>query len=105
QVIGWDPARRQIRSWTFDADGAFGEGLWSRSGEDWLVRMTFTSSAGDVVSGTQVITPLGSGRVKVQTIGQEINGEPQPSREPVVAVRVSDQPSREPLEPARGVQR
>ncbi|HOA72202.1 MAG TPA: SgcJ/EcaC family oxidoreductase [Phycisphaerae bacterium] len=104
QIIGWDPVRRQIRSWTFDADGAFGEGLWSRSGQEWLVRMTFTTRAGDVVSGTQVITPMGD-RAKVQTIGLEMNGEPQPSREPVFMVCVTDRPTTRPAEHLQGVQR
>ena len=31
QIIGWDPARKQIRSWVFDSDGGFGEDIF---GED-----------------------------------------------------------------------
>ena len=32
QVIGWDPAAGTIRSWMFDSDGGFGEGIWSKKG-------------------------------------------------------------------------
>ena len=29
QIIGWDPRAQHIRSWMFDADGGFGDGVWS----------------------------------------------------------------------------
>src|SRR5262249_26170479 len=28
--IGWDAANKQIRSWTFETGGGFGDGLWKR---------------------------------------------------------------------------
>ena len=31
QVIGWDPAEKTIRSWVFDSDGGFYQGVWSRT--------------------------------------------------------------------------
>ncbi len=30
QIVGWDPAAKQIRSWVFDSDGGFGEGCGAR---------------------------------------------------------------------------
>ncbi len=38
QVIGWDPRSQEIRSWTFNSDGSFGDATWSKSGEDWLIK-------------------------------------------------------------------
>lgn len=38
EIIGWDPALRQIRSWVFTSDGRFAEGFWSRSGDTWEIR-------------------------------------------------------------------
>jgi uncharacterized protein (TIGR02246 family) len=32
QFVGWDPAAKQIRSWVFDSDGGFGEGVWKKHG-------------------------------------------------------------------------
>jgi hypothetical protein len=29
QRIGWDPKRRQYRSWNFNSDGSFSQGLWN----------------------------------------------------------------------------
>ena len=37
QVIGWDPAAKAIRSWTFDSDGGFAEAKWERKGDRWYV--------------------------------------------------------------------
>ena len=38
EIIGWDPERRQIRSWVFTSDGRFAEGFWNRAGDSWEVR-------------------------------------------------------------------
>jgi hypothetical protein len=40
QIIGWDPVEERIRSWTFDGEGGFAEGWWTREGERWLLRET-----------------------------------------------------------------
>jgi uncharacterized protein (TIGR02246 family) len=39
QRIGWDPAREQIRCWFFDSLGGFGEGEWTRDGNQWVVEI------------------------------------------------------------------
>ncbi len=38
QVIGWDPVEKTIRSWVFDSQGGFGQGTWSRKGNQWIVK-------------------------------------------------------------------
>ena len=38
EVIGWDPAKQQIRSWIFDSNGGFGESTWAYDGEHWLIK-------------------------------------------------------------------
>jgi uncharacterized protein (TIGR02246 family) len=38
QIIGWDPASKAIRSWTFDSNGTFAEATWERRGDRWFVR-------------------------------------------------------------------
>jgi uncharacterized protein (TIGR02246 family) len=89
QVIGWDPQLQQIRSWSFFSDGSFGEGLWSRSGEEWLVKGTHTLTDGRLASGTHVIQRDGDDVMHVQLIGREIDGEPLPSSEIVKVVRAA----------------
>jgi uncharacterized protein (TIGR02246 family) len=39
EIIGWDPERREIRSWAFSSEGRFAEGVWTRDGDTWTVRL------------------------------------------------------------------
>ncbi len=94
QIIGWDPIRQQLRSWTFDADGSFGEGMWSRNGDEWLIKATQTLADGRTASGTYILTPESNDAFAVQLVGREIEGELQPSTPSVMVrrVEVSDEP-------------
>lgn len=92
QVIGWDARTKQIRSWSFDSDGSFDEGTWSKHGNEWLARLTRTTADGDLASGTQVLKKIDNDKYTVQTIARELGGEPQPSTELVTVVRVNAQP-------------
>ena len=38
QRLGWDALNQQIHSWMFDSNGGFGEGLWSRDGDRWVIK-------------------------------------------------------------------
>ena len=38
QIIGWDPAEKTIRSWTFDSNGTFAEATWQQKGDRWFLR-------------------------------------------------------------------
>jgi uncharacterized protein (TIGR02246 family) len=90
QVIGWDPAQKQIRSWTFNSDGSFGEASWSKNGAEWIVRKVETLADGRMASGTQVITRLDDNTITVQTIAKEIDGAPEPTAESVTMKRVAE---------------
>ncbi len=87
QVIGWDPRAREIRSWAFDSDGSFGDGVWTQSSGKWLVQSTQTLADGAAASGTYVITQVDENTMTVQLIGHEVEGEPQPTSEAVTIVR------------------
>lgn len=52
--IGWDPLTRQLKSWTFDADSGYSEGLWIRIGDEWLVKSHGVNAAGEVTSSVNV---------------------------------------------------
>jgi uncharacterized protein (TIGR02246 family) len=58
QVIGYDAAAKQIRSWTFDLNGGFGEGTWTRDGKKWTIKSTATTAEGAKVTLTQVFTQV-----------------------------------------------
>ncbi|MCE9556735.1 MAG: SgcJ/EcaC family oxidoreductase [Planctomycetes bacterium] len=47
QIIGLDPQAGQVRSWSFDAAGGFGTGLWTATPQGWQIE-----SAGVLADGT-----------------------------------------------------
>lgn len=88
QIIGWDPILQQLRSWTFDADGSFGEGRWSRSGNDWIIKATQTLADGRTAAGTYIITPHSGDTFSVELVGREIDGQLQPGSPAVMVQRI-----------------
>ncbi|HEY5311044.1 MAG TPA: SgcJ/EcaC family oxidoreductase [Pirellulales bacterium] len=60
--IGWDPVAQQLRSWIFDSEGGFAEGLWTRQGSEWMVKSSGSTRDGRVNSATNVYRRLGSDR-------------------------------------------
>lgn len=93
QVIGWDPRSQGFRSWTFNSDGSFGDGVWTKSEDHWLVSSTQTLANGSAATGTYVLTPVDDNSMTVKLIGHEIDGEPQPATAAVTMVRATAQPA------------
>jgi len=87
QVIGWDPVAGQIRSWTFDSGGGFGEGRWMRDGNRWLVKTAFTLAGGERASAINVITYVDQDTFRWQSTNREIGGELLPNIPEVTVVR------------------
>ena len=54
QRIGWDPLARQIHSWMFAADGAHGEGFWTRDGDAWIARTASVMPDGSQMSALNI---------------------------------------------------
>jgi uncharacterized protein (TIGR02246 family) len=78
QIIGWDPAAGQIRSWVFDSEGGFGEGVWRRAGNQWIVETVSTLSDGSQGSATNVYTLVDDGTFLWKSVDRQVDGEPQP---------------------------
>lgn len=93
QRIGWDPQLKQLHSWTFDNSGGFSEGLWSRSGDQWIVKLTGVMGDGRVRSATNILTRLGPDHATFQSRDRVTGGEVLPDREPVPIVRKPPEPS------------
>jgi uncharacterized protein (TIGR02246 family) len=87
QVIGWDAARKQIRSWVFDSDGGFVEGVWKKSGDRWTVTSTATLSDGKTGSFTSISRPLDKNSFGWQKVNRIVDGEILPNIDEVVIVR------------------
>jgi hypothetical protein len=91
QVIGWDPAAGTIRSWMFDSDGGFGEGVWTRKGESWVVKFSQVLSDGRTATATNVYTLIDDNSYKWKSVGRTVDGELQPNIEEVKIVRQGTQ--------------
>lgn len=52
QRIGWDPAAGRIRSWLFDADGGFSEGLWTVVDDGVVIKSSSVNPDGSTASAT-----------------------------------------------------
>jgi uncharacterized protein (TIGR02246 family) len=87
QIIGWDPAAKQIRSWIFDSDGGFAEGKWTRKGDRWLIQQNGTLPNGSRSSAVNIITRVDDNSFTWQSVQREIDGDILPNVDEVLVVR------------------
>ena len=95
QRIGWDPLRKQLRSWTFDSEGGFFEGLWSRNGNQWIVVSQGVTATGEPASGTAVYTVVDEEMLTWEYRNLLVGNELRENNEPVVMVRRPPSPATE----------
>lgn len=79
QIIGWDAAAKQIRSWLFDSDGGFVLGSWKQRGDKWMVTSVATLAGGERGSFTSVFEPLDDGTFLWQKVNRVLDGELLPN--------------------------
>ncbi len=93
QRIGWDAATGKLRSWNFDSQGGFSEGVWAREGDVWNVATTGVLPDGKRTRGRRVLQRIDQNSVLLESVDFQIDGEPVPdlriklSRQPVDANR------------------
>lgn len=88
EVIGWDAAAGNLRSWVFDSEGGFGEGIWSQEGDRWFMKMTSTLPDGQRASAINVFTVKDGSTYTWESTNREVAGEVLPSIDKVEVVRV-----------------
>ena len=93
QRIGWDPRRKQFRSWVFDSEGGFSDGLWARDGDRWIVKTDGVLQDGRSVSATNVITRLGPDLIRWASISRILDGAVLADAEDVILARRPPEPS------------
>lgn len=87
QRIGWDPVRRQFRTWIFDSEGGFGEGYWTREGDQWVIKAEGVRQDGLHASATNIITRLGKDRASWKSVDRTIGGAAVPGIDEFTIVR------------------
>lgn len=93
QRIGWDPLTGKLRTWIFDTEGGYGEGLWHRNGDDWVLRLTGVTADGEPASSTSVYTFVNEHTMTWQSLDHEIAGVQLPDSEVVTIVRQAPAPA------------
>ena len=88
QWIAWDPKTKKFRSWTFDDSGHFGEGTWSRKGNQWFVKTSTTLGEGKTMTATNIITILDPNTITWQSTNRALDGKPLPDIAEVKMKRV-----------------
>lgn len=81
QLVGFDPLTGQIKSWTFDSRGGYGEGLWTREGNAWYVETAGVLPNGQTGRAVNVIRYVDDQHVVFQARDREIGGQPIPDSE------------------------
>jgi uncharacterized protein (TIGR02246 family) len=87
QIIGWDADQKRIRSWVFDSDGGFGEGVWSKKDKRWYIHNTGTMPDGRKTSSVNIITYVDKDRHTWQSVDRVVDGELLPNVDEVIVVR------------------
>jgi uncharacterized protein (TIGR02246 family) len=87
QIVGWDPAAKQIRSWVFDSDGGFAEGKWTRKGNRWLIQQAGTLPDGSKSSAVNIMKQIDNDSFTWQSVQRSVNGDILPNVDEVTVVR------------------
>lgn len=95
QRIGWDPLTKQIKTWTFDSDGGYGEGYWHRDGDRWLVKLNGVTADGRTGSMTQIHTHLSDHRRTWRAVDRVLGGESLEDIEEITVVRAPPKPKQQ----------
>ena len=87
QIIGWDAGSKQIRSWTFDSDGGFAQGVWSKVKDRWYVHKKGTTADGETTTAVNHITPVDDATFAFQSTQRTLAGQLLPNIDEVLVVR------------------
>jgi uncharacterized protein (TIGR02246 family) len=87
QMIGWDPAAKRLRSWLFDASGAFAEGTWTPDGNKWVIKLNTTFPDGKKGSSTFVLSRVDADTLTLQGKDRTVDGNAIPDSQVVTLKR------------------
>ena len=78
QRIGWDPLTKQIKSWVFDSDGGYGDALWTRNGNQWIIKSTGVLPDGRIATATNILTRTGPNAARWASTERTVGGQVDP---------------------------
>ncbi len=90
--IGWDPSTRQIKSWVFDSEGGHGAGLWSRAGNEWVIKSTGVMPDGRLATATHILTRVGPQSARWASVERTVGDRVVPDQAEYLMVRQPPRP-------------
>ncbi|MHB0958693.1 MAG: YybH family protein [Pirellulaceae bacterium] len=87
QIVGWDPATKQIRSWVFDSDGGFGQGTWKKKDNRWYIQQNGVLPDGQKSSSVNIITYVDDNTCTLQSVDRTLDYELLPNIEEVTITK------------------
>lgn len=88
QWIGWDPIKKTIRSWIFDATGGFGESTIAQNGKTWTIKSNSVRQDGKKATATYVLTSVDADTFTLQAKDRTVDGEKLPDSKPIKMKRL-----------------
>jgi uncharacterized protein (TIGR02246 family) len=88
QFILKDPRSGQLRSWTFDDDGGFGDGAWTHDSKRWVIEASGVEADGGELTARNILTPVDNNTFTWQSTQRTLDGEELPNIPPVKVTRV-----------------
>ena len=86
QWIGWEPAAKGIRSWTFDDDGGIGRGAWTQEDNKWIIKTTNTLRDGKKLAATNIVTRIDADTITWQSVNRTVDGNALPDT-PIIRMK------------------
>ncbi len=92
QIIGWDAKARQIRSWSFDASGGYGTGVWTATPDGWRIESSGVMADGVPTSSRDLLirVPDEDNVLGWRSVGRSVGGASLPDTPEVVLDRVTE---------------
>ncbi len=73
QIIGWNPKLGRIVSWHFDAQGGFGEDVWTRDGKKWVIEAKGMLRDGSESTAVNIVTPVDANSFVWQSVRRTLD--------------------------------
>ncbi len=93
QRTGWDSVHKKLRSWTFDSEGGFFSGFWTRTDDGWILTSAGVSASGETVTSTAIYKIIDAEMLTWQYSNLIIGDDVRGGSEPVTMVRRPPSPS------------
>ena len=88
QLIGTDPSTNELRTWTFEVDGGFGEGTCVRDGKQWIFETQTTLTDSRIMLASNILARIDQNSFTWQPVNLNVDGEEIGNLPPVKVVRV-----------------